>query len=218
MTKTHTTKALLACAAGMLMALTAPTVYADGGPSGNSPWVRESVEVANLQRFGSGDLINGAAVMVRDIDNDVVDVEVMTADLEADTAYSIWIVVFNYPEFCATPYACGTDDLFHRGGDERVRSSIYWGGGILADAFGYGHTSLRLMPGRTSRELFPAPELTTNAGLKELATAEIHIVIRSHGVAGAAGTVADQIGTATKACPPEMCQNKYFSVHRAISP
>ena len=54
-----------------------------------------------------------------------------------------------------------------------------------------------------------------NDGLQNTKKAEIHVVLRTHGPAGLAGTVADQIGTANEACPVAGCQNKFFSVHRA---
>ncbi len=181
--------------------------------------VRESVEVANLYEFGSEALTNGATILIRDYRNQVVHAEIMSNSLVPEHAYSIWAVVFNFPEFCNEPWACNSGDLLALGGDPRVKSSVFWAGGILADAMGSGNTSLRLIPGRTKRELFPAPDKTTDTGLRRLRRAEIHFVLRSHDLAGVAGSVADQIGTATLACPEPMgCSNRFFSVHRAVMP
>ena len=54
-----------------------------------------------------------------------------------------------------------------------------------------------------------------DTGLQKLKTAEIHPVLRTHGPAGVAGTVAKQVDTASEACPAEGCRNVFFSVHRA---
>ena len=65
-------------------------------------------------------------------------------------------------------------------------------------------------PRRTERELFAS---SRNSGLRNLKGSEIHVVLRSHGPAGVAGTIAEQIGTANLACPSEGCQNVYTSIH-----
>jgi len=92
-----------------------------------------------------------------------------------------------------------------------LASLVMVSGGLLADGDGYGNTQIELRRGRTSRELF-GPMLDT--GLKNLRGAEIHLVLRTHGPAGMAGTVGKQIGTANEACPAGGCQNAFFSVHR----
>ena len=116
--------------------------------------------------------------------------------------------MFNKPQNCAIPYECGSGDL----GTANVRGSVFWGGGILADDTGYGNTQIELRRGRTDRELFGP---MTDFGLRNVKSAEIHVVLRSHGDIGIAGTVAEQMGTANVACPPGGCSNAFFSVHRA---
>lgn len=97
-------------------------------------------------------------------------------------------------------------------GSPKAKASAIWGGGFLADEFGDGNTSLGLVRGKTRREVL----VGSDVGLLNVRRAEIHVVLRTHGRAGVAGTVADQIGTANEACPPEGCANKFFSVHRAV--
>lgn len=177
--------------------------------NGNGNQVRESIQVADHFMFGDPPmLVQGATILVRDFAARVITATVTTAALEPHTAYSIWWVVFNRPDNCETPYECGSPDV----GNPAVKGSVFWGGGLLADGDGYGNTQIELRRGRTERELFGPMR---DDGLQRLRNAEIHLVIRSHGPVGLAGTVAAQIGSANEACPPGGCQNMFFSVHRA---
>lgn len=173
-------------------------------------YVSESVEVSNHHIFPDGPDVDGATILIRDFRNRVINATITSAAYEPDTAYSIWWAVFNYPEYCLTPYACALVDI----PNPEVRVSIFWGGGYVSDANGYANTSLRLLPGKTNRELFAN---MSDAGLENFEGAEIHVVMRSHGPVGVAGKVADQIGTAFMACPggvPSGCQNVFASIHR----
>ncbi len=169
---------------------------------------RESVEVSDHLIFGTTTTVNGATILVRDKRNRVINATITSRALEPDTAYSIWWAVFNYPRFCIEPYRCALADLGPQG-DPRVKPSVFWAGGFLSDIYGFANTAIRLVPGRTKRELFAGGDF----GLQNFGGAEIHVVLRSHGTAGMAGPVAQQIGTASEACPPEMCSNVFASIH-----
>jgi hypothetical protein len=172
-------------------------------------YVNESVEVSNHHVFPDGPEVDGATILIRDFRNKIVRMDVTTAALEPDTAYSIWLAVFNSPDQCAGPGQCAPSDL----GNPDVRASVFWGGGLIADANGYASTTMTLQPGRTNRELFAIP---SDLGLQDIRNAEIHVVLRSHGPTGVAGSVASQIGTANEACPggnPMNCVNAFASVH-----
>lgn len=172
-------------------------------------YVDESVEVSNHFMFPNGPEVDGATILVRDFRNKVVRIDVTSAALDPDTAYSIWLAVFNSPDQCATPGGCVVSDIFN----PDVRASVFWGGGLISDANGYGSTTMTLQPGKTKRELFA---IEADLGLQDIRNAEIHVVLRSHGPTGLAGRVADQLGTANVACPggnPMNCINAFFSVH-----
>jgi hypothetical protein len=173
--------------------------------------VAESIEVGNLRVFNTETMIDGSTIVVRNFRDQVVDATVSTHGLEPNFAYSIWWAVFNHPEFCGEPNRCSVLDLEINGGDPRVKVSVFWGGGILADEFGTATTSLRLPVGRTRRERFAN---SRDYGLRNIRNAELHVVLRSHGLAGVAGPVARQLGTANAACPSSGCVNAFASIHR----
>ncbi|MDH3640820.1 MAG: hypothetical protein OES38_01925 [Gammaproteobacteria bacterium] len=187
--------------------MVALSAFADGRHHG--PKVRESVEVSDLFAWGSTDKVNGAVTLIRDFRGRAVNVTVTTSAAAPDSANSIWVAVFNFPRFCIVAYRCSTMDIGSDERDPRAQPSVFWGGGFLADSYGNANTSFRLVPGRTKREVFAG----SDAGLINLRGAEIHVVLRTHGPAGVAGPVADQIGTAAEACPMSGCVNEFFSLH-----
>jgi len=171
---------------------------------------KESVQISDHHVFNTDTVVDGATVLIRDQASNQVNASIVSRALEPDTAYSIWWAVFNNPEFCIEPFECALADL-GANGDPRVKPSVFWGGGFLTDIYGLGQADIRLSPGRTSRELFAG---TQNYGLQNLAGAEIHLVLRTHGTTGAAGPVSKQIGTALEACPSGGCANVFASIHR----
>ena len=194
---------LLACAATSGAQLVVVAEEAGVGP--------ESVEISDHYVFNTSERVDGATILIRNFRDQVVEAAISTRALEPEVAYSIWWAVFNRPQYCVTPGHCGLIDLEVNGGDPRVRVSVFWAGGFVADDFGTANLSLRLVPGRTTRELFAN---SRNYGLIDLRRAELHLVLRTHGPAGLAGTVGEQIGTANLACPPGGCANVFSSIHR----
>ena len=174
--------------------------------------LRESIQTADHYMFQPDGMAPtvapGATMLTREYRAGRITAHIMSAALEPSHAYSIWWVIFNNPQFCATPYECGSGDL----GNDRVKPSVFWGGGLLADSDGYGSIDIEITRGKVSRELFGPMK---DYGLRNIWNAEVHVVLRTHGEAGVAGTVAEQIGTANEACPPDGCANKFFSIHRS---
>lgn len=203
----------------VLLALLATLSSADGDRHGPDPCrhsegARESIEVSDHFIFGTGKPVLGATTLVRDFRNCVVNVSVFSRALEANWTYSIWIIVFNKPEQCLAPNSCGVGDLEAFGGDPRVKASAFWGGGFVADGTGSADVSLSILAGRTNRELFGN---TKDYGLLNFGGAEIHILLRSHGLAKSQGSISSQIGTASGGCPPPPdgpgCVNEFASFH-----
>lgn len=196
---------IVAAVATLVVTLPLTAHAAKGG------FVDESIQVADhfmiQPNSQPATIAPGATILIRDHKADVITATVTSSALMPGHVYSIWWVVFNRPWKCATPYQCGSGDLSNSG----VRGSVFWGGGIMANSDGYGTTQLELRPGRTKRELFGP---MTEIGLRNLRGAEIHVVLRTHGPAGEAGTVALQLGTVDDACPAAGCANSFFSLHR----
>ena len=206
--KTFNTATLYRCVktacTAIALAAAAGSVARAAGP--------ESVQIGEHVLFNTSQSVDGATILIRDRRSRSVYATISSRALEPDTAYSIWWAVFNRPRYCSEAYRCTVSDLETFGGDPRVRASVFWGGGFISDASGVANISLRLAQGRTERELFAN---TRDYGLHNLRGAEIHLVLRSHGPTGLAGSVAEQIGTANLACPPEGCQNVFASIHPA---
>jgi len=180
------------------------TAWADKGRYGWWHYAWESVEVSDHTTFGTGEKVNGATILYRDLRNRTVTGNLSSNALMPNGAYSIWLAIFNRPRKCAMPFACATSDI----GNPAVRASVIYGGGFVSDADGTGSATFSLVPGRTGREVFAG----SDDGLLSM-MAEIHVVLRSHGEAGVAGPVAKQIGTANEACPDDECANVFFSIH-----
>lgn len=200
-------KTIRFCMATAMLALASSAVASHG--YGGRP-VKESIEISDHFIFNTPNKVIGSTVLIRDFRNRKITATVSSSVLEPHWAYSMWWAVFNNPKYCATPNDCKVSDLEVFGGDPRIRASVFYAGGFVADGSGAANSSLELLPGRTKRELFAESK---NYGLRNLRKAEIHLVVRSHGVAGMWGSVAQQVGTANMACPPTDCKNVFASFH-----
>lgn len=175
---------------------------------------RPQVTVNDMAVFPNGPEVVGASILTRY--NTSVEATISTTGLAANGAYSWWWVVFNRPQFCVD--GCGLDDLPVGAtpvsvGDPRVQASLLWGGGFLANGSGAAQVEARLESGK------PPGEVVFGPGLRRARGAELHIVLRSHGPAGA-GETAQQIASFHGGCTPEeiaaaMCPNAnvQFAAH-----
>ncbi len=165
--------------------------------------------ISNMYVFpDSNNPVAGVVVATRDPNS--ITASISTSELMAGGAYSIWWVIFNRPQFCSDP--CGLDDLLpiNPSADPRVDASLLWGSGFVADADGAANVTVRL------RRNHPPGEVRFGPGLKRVAHAEAHVVLRSHGSA-IPGMVAEQTGSFGGGCGPAPtfagCANVQFSVH-----
>lgn len=187
------TRLIGGAAAILVLAAGAQVALAGGSDKPKRPFVT----VSNMHVFPAGAAVVGASVMTRDETG--VDATVSTNALSPAGAYSWWWVVFNRPQYCVD--GCGLDDLPVgatpvSNGDPRVRSSLLWGGGFVADETGAANTAARLERGA------PPGEVRFGPGLANLKRSEIHIVLRSHGDA-IPGEIAEQIGSFDGGCTLE---------------
>lgn len=92
--------------------------------------------------------------------------------------YTLWWVVWNAPEECATPFACDEGDLTN----PDVGLDIGFGGGRIVGANGNLNLAASL---REDTDLTGFPQefglALTNEGLTDARHAEVHLVLRTHG-------------------------------------
>lgn len=135
---------------------------------------------------------------------------VHTNGLSAGHTYTLWWVIFNYPDACSG--SCGEDDLFVDGDPllgpdfdqiAAVGASVVFGAGHVVGNNGTATFATHLRAGQVKgdREVVLAP-LEGPAGLLEPSTAEVHAVVRSHGPP-IIGHVDEQISSFGGGCTPE---------------
>ena len=109
-------------------------------------------------------------------------------------AYTIWWIVWNYPDECAG-VPCGFVDFFNPDVDVDV---LYAAGNVVGNS-GKGNFSAHLSEGNTSGDTSAFFGLPPATGLVDAQNSEIHVVLRSHGPK-IPGLVNEQIGSYEGGC------------------
>lgn len=104
-----------------------------------------------------------------------------THGLQPESAYTLWWVVFNNPEHCAS-VPCSLDDLFD---NVDVEGGLFGGSGQVTDAYGRAHFQVHAFKGEDPGLERPLAGNGLVAGLIDSFKAEIHMVVRNHGPASA---------------------------------
>ncbi|GAA4313954.1 hypothetical protein GCM10023115_29250 [Pontixanthobacter gangjinensis] len=112
-------------------------------------------------------------------------------------AYTMWWVIWNKPENCATPGACLDPDV----ANPDVEVSIMAAGGHVVGKSGKGYFGGHINEGDDSGSVNELLGLPPAGGLQEGNSfgAEVHLVVRSHGPA-IPGEVSEQISTYVGGC------------------
>ena len=185
----------------MLILLVAGNVHASDRKRSHAPMI----SFADMSQLGTSTLTRRhGKVGVH------VDTQLATGD-----GYTLWVVVFNYPEHCASA-PCSSADMPFGSGDPRVQASLLYLTGHFAGAGIFQAELLKSPSGLIGRELLWGP------GLLKPRSAEIHLVVRNHGPAIPSLTMA-QITSFSGGCeePPAegeagpRCTNTQFAVHVA---
>jgi hypothetical protein len=130
-----------------------------------------------------------------------VSVTVNTANLVPGNAHTLWWIIFNSPQHCATT-PCTVSDL----GNAAAVASVLWATGRVSDAFGQVVFTAHLVPGSPEGVLISGP------GLINTLTAEIHVVVRTHGAALTGASLTQQLTTLNGGCNPT-CANIQSAMH-----
>ena len=118
-----------------------------------------------------GEQVDGGQAWLRTNDNEV-QLRLKTAELEPNTAVTIWWVIFNNPEQCAgyPDTECGLADLEN----PEVAAEITYATGAVVGRNGRARFAAKLATGHTAQEWF-------GNGLTNPTGAEIHVIVHSHG-------------------------------------
>lgn len=170
------------------------------------------LEEVNLSYDKSAAMIRTEADVINPILGEVTGTSVLrrtknglTVNYKSDNliprhTYTMWWVIFNNPEACATQ-PCTMDDFMNA---EEVQPVLLYGAGHLVGQSGKGNFSSHIKVGDDSgsiNELLGLPEVE---GLLEgkAFTAEVHMILRSHGPA-IPGQINEQISAFPGGCEVE---------------
>jgi hypothetical protein len=101
-----------------------------------------------------------------------------TRELTAGHAYTLWLAVFNQPSRCTHGQGgerCGAGDLPAFGGDDSAQTSFLYGDGLVA------HSAPAMLRGQ--RATGTTDGALWGPGIVNPLGAEIHLLLRDHGVA-----------------------------------
>ena len=147
-------------------------------------------QARNMFVFGNpADLVAGAATLTRT--NKGISFRVYTSELNPG-ANTIWIVIFNNPENCAGgPGGCADPDL----SNPDVEGSVVYGTGYVVGVDGIANFHGSLEEGSPPDGIQVNMPADTANGLKNSLKAEIHLVVRTHGVTDDTGEAVNQLTT-----------------------
>jgi len=167
-----------------------------------------NVQRSDVFSFSDGSQVEDAFAQLTRFDNGAT-MAISTSDLQEGDVYTVWWVIFNAPENCSDG-VCDADDLLvvedgvvprdesgnrvmNMEGIEATNASlIHAAGGYATD--GTLNTSASLGEGSVAGILL-------GPGLLDAETAEIHLVVRTHGPADET-SFAEQLSTFGGGCEP----------------
>jgi hypothetical protein len=153
-----------------------------------------SKSTADIFNVVTGDMI-GKSTLHRN--GNGITVNFKTSGLMPGHTYTLWWVIWNKPENCETPGACGLDDFMERALDVEVE--LLYAAGSVAGNNGKGNYSAHLKENDNSTSVHELFGLPSFGGLQNADTAEIHAVLRSHGPK-IPGQVNEQINSYEGGC------------------
>ena len=142
--------------------------------------------------------------------NDAFFGNVFANGLAPGTVATLWVAVFNNPQYCAQEICVPADFV-----NPFVYGSLLYGGGRVVGADGYANFgAYRRIGDNVGAQINPGYP-NPSPGLTEPRTAQIHFVIRTHGPASADPAVLQQQLTMFNGgCPPNSCVNVQAAVFR----
>jgi hypothetical protein len=131
---------------------------------------------------------------------------------EGNRSVTIWLVVINYPEACAS-MPCSEDDVFGSVPANPTKATVCYLTGQVVRPNGRAVFAGQLAAGSNHGCFFPEDMNPYN--LSDAARAEVHIVVQEHGepLPGGAG-LEEQVTQFMGGCNPD-CMDPQFATHVA---
>lgn len=169
----------------------------------DAPKTYQTVNMIQLPPANPPIQVGSAATLYRTKQN--LEMRVAASGLAANSAFSVWWVVFNNPAGCLN--GCGGDDVAAgRGG-----RSVFYAAGFVTGDDGTANVSASIDAGPLPAgiDIEFGDGLASGNGFD----AEVHIVVRTHGPINP-GQVHKQIGTFNEGCTPfpTSCANKQAAI------
>lgn len=144
-----------------------------------------------------GDTVVGSSKLVRTKNGVSFTYHTWSLEAAAGQVVTVWIVVFNHPEFCATS-PCTDADLFN----PLVGGDFLLGAGHVIGKSGVGNFGGHLRVGEISQSGLAEAGLGPAVGLLPDLTfsAEIHMALHSHGPAVSGPTLKAQLSSFLGGC------------------
>jgi hypothetical protein len=168
-----------------------------------------------MLRIPGGVPVPGSTSTLLRTDNGI-SMNIRTSDLEPGAVHTVWWAIFNNPENCVG--GCGPDDAALPGNPANV--SVFYAAGNITGGSGKTSFAAHVKPG------YPGEVDGVNVidvdgpGLLYPRTAEVHLVIRTHGQP-IPGIVDGMIHSFEVGCPgspvdpgPNTCMNVQVAVHQ----
>ncbi len=214
-------KSRLVCLLILSLLLTSVAYKGAFAQDGETPKSSKSA----VYQFSDGAEVEDAWSTMTRYENGVI-ATLHTTNLPANDVVTMWWVVFNEPQNCSD--ACGEDDIFmvDEEGElvigqsgpqlnldqiEAAQIALLGATGTVVDEAGNAHFSAVLSKGDN-------PNLVFGPALLNPLTAEVHLVLRTHGQMSAEA-LDEQIimfnGGCASEWPNEPCLDLQFAVHQA---
>ena len=185
---------------------------------------QETFQSAEMIEADTGNPVVGGGVLLRS--NDSITARLSTSGLQKNSSYTVWWVVFNTPSNCIMPGACGPPDIFLNGASPPLNItqinlaeiSVLYAAGFITGNDGVANVTAHLNAGE------PPDGLAVNfgwMGMSGLKTgnghnAEVHMVVRSHGLSERSAWFDLAVGLATSTFMGECDQYNFCFDDQAI--
>lgn len=167
-----------------------------------------------VQSFADEAEVDGTSILRRIGDQGRVAMTLETRELRESSPYTIWWVVFNNPELCDIPCACGDADFANA---DEIGIGVFWATGRFSNEVGDADFAAQVDEGELPQGPDQVPFSDFASPLEDEDDAEIHLVVREHGRPLSSQTQLRQLTEFNGGCPPNECIDVQFSVHPSPS-